>query len=251
MLGREAPLDFFRRSGIPIRGEWKATTALAFAAFFLFCVFLYNWKANGAVNQYFQKHSLFPYNVGPLSSDPSTLPGRCRSRCGTPASTTRSPTAWPCSSSASAASGAERRRTSRLQTIVADRHPVDSALSAAVPGSPLARPQRRISTPGSASRSPTTSSRSPTTTLHGREYWRAFGFILAWPLFIWNVFTWKPMTLVARHLLRPDVRPHPAHHPPLGQGRLLRLDLLLRRAGRDAGRRRTARRCRTGPSGTA
>jgi hypothetical protein len=29
----------------------------------------------------------------------------------------------------------------------------------------------------------------------GREYWRAFGFILAWPLFIWNVFTAKPMAL--------------------------------------------------------
>jgi ferredoxin len=28
---------------------------------------------------------------------------------------------------------------------------------------------------------------------HGREYWRAFGFILAWPLFIWNVFTSQPM----------------------------------------------------------
>ena len=23
---------------------------------------------------------------------------------------------------------------------------------------------------------------------HGREYWRAFGFVLAWPLFLWNVF---------------------------------------------------------------
>ena len=28
---------------------------------------------------------------------------------------------------------------------------------------------------------------------HGREYWRAVGFILAWPLFIWNVFTSQPM----------------------------------------------------------
>ena len=28
---------------------------------------------------------------------------------------------------------------------------------------------------------------------HGREYWRAFGFILAWPLFIWNVFSYEPL----------------------------------------------------------
>src|SRR6185437_5971101 len=27
----------------------------------------------------------------------------------------------------------------------------------------------------------------------GREYWRAFGLILAWPLFIWNVFTGQPL----------------------------------------------------------
>src|SRR5882672_6724120 len=27
----------------------------------------------------------------------------------------------------------------------------------------------------------------------GREYWRAFGFVLAWPLFIWNVFTDQPL----------------------------------------------------------
>ena len=28
---------------------------------------------------------------------------------------------------------------------------------------------------------------------HGREYWRASGLILAWPLFIWNVFTGQPL----------------------------------------------------------
>ena len=29
----------------------------------------------------------------------------------------------------------------------------------------------------------------------GREYWRAFGLVLAWPLFVWNVFTSQPMWL--------------------------------------------------------
>jgi polyferredoxin len=27
----------------------------------------------------------------------------------------------------------------------------------------------------------------------GREYWRAFGLILAWPLFLWNVFNHQPL----------------------------------------------------------
>jgi len=29
---------------------------------------------------------------------------------------------------------------------------------------------------------------------NGREYWRAYGFILAWPLFVWNVFNAEPLT---------------------------------------------------------
>ena len=45
MIGREAPLDFFRRSGIPIRGEWTAAKAAALAAFLLFCVVLFHWKS--------------------------------------------------------------------------------------------------------------------------------------------------------------------------------------------------------------
>jgi polyferredoxin len=28
---------------------------------------------------------------------------------------------------------------------------------------------------------------------HGREYWRAYGFILAWPLMAWNFFTDQPL----------------------------------------------------------
>ena len=76
MIGREAPLDFFRRSGIPIRGEWKASTALAFAAFSCFCVFLYNWKAGGAVNQYFQRARPLPVQRPARSrATPPRFPG--------------------------------------------------------------------------------------------------------------------------------------------------------------------------------
>ena len=67
MLGREAPLEFFRRSGIPIRGEWRAGDRRpGFAAFLLVCVFLYNWKSGGHVTQWFQKNQLFPFNVPAL-----------------------------------------------------------------------------------------------------------------------------------------------------------------------------------------
>ena len=63
MLGREAPLDFFRRSGIPIRGEWSAATAVSFLAFVAFCSFVYIWKASSHLNQLFQQRHWFPFNV--------------------------------------------------------------------------------------------------------------------------------------------------------------------------------------------
>ena len=162
MLGREAPLDFFRRSGIPIRGEWKVTTALAFAAFVLFCVFLYNWKSNGAVNQYFQKHGLFPYNVRPLSTDPSTLAGDAVDLAAGPrlllllrllhgrARLRHPPHPAPKDSVRPAADDRSHG------------HPVDPALPAAVIWFCRGSATTAISTRGSVSRSPTTSSRSPT-----------------------------------------------------------------------------------------
>lgn len=86
MIGREALLDFFRRSGLAIRGEWTAAKVAGFGAFLLFCLFLYNWKAGGALNQFFQQHQWFPYNV---ASETLAVPGftiRWRTAC-----------AWCCS----------------------------------------------------------------------------------------------------------------------------------------------------------
>jgi hypothetical protein len=66
MIGREAPLDFFRRSKIPVRGEWRAGKAAAFAAFLVFCFFLYNWKGGGDLTHVFETRKLFPFNVPSL-----------------------------------------------------------------------------------------------------------------------------------------------------------------------------------------
>jgi NosR/NirI family nitrous oxide reductase transcriptional regulator len=192
MLGRDAPLGFFRRSGIPIRGEWSASTWAGFAAFVLFCVFVFNWKAGGAVNRYFREHRLFPYNLAELSGDPSTL-------AGTIWISLRDPgfyysLAYCMAVLAFGIRRIRRRRTPyvTLQTIVlaliqwiplfllpylllpylGNNHLFDSGL-----GKTLADHLFPV-----------------TDSAPGREYWRAFGFILAWPLFIWNVFSWKPLS---------------------------------------------------------
>ena len=47
MLGREAPLEFFRRSGIPIAGEGTLLGWIALGVLLAFCVFLYSWKSGG------------------------------------------------------------------------------------------------------------------------------------------------------------------------------------------------------------
>ena len=44
LIGREAPLDFFRRSGIKIRGEHTPAFWLSLAATLLFSIWLYHWK---------------------------------------------------------------------------------------------------------------------------------------------------------------------------------------------------------------
>ena len=193
MLGREAPLDFFRRSGIPIRGEWKVTTALAFAAFVLSCVFLYNWKSNGAVNQYFQKHELFPYNVRPLSTDPSTL-------VGTLSISLRDPGFYYSFAYCMAVlvfgfRRIRRRKTPyvRLQTIVLTAIQWIPLFLLPYLLLPWLGHNAHFDSGFGLTFADNLFPKSDAA-LHGREYWRAFGFILAWPLFIWNVFSWKPMT---------------------------------------------------------
>lgn len=50
MVGREAPLDFFRRSGIAISGESRPIGWVFFALFMVFAIALYDWKNFGFLN---------------------------------------------------------------------------------------------------------------------------------------------------------------------------------------------------------
>lgn len=48
MIGREAPLDFFRRSNIRIIGETTPVGWVFLGLFMLFCIFVYTWKGGAA-----------------------------------------------------------------------------------------------------------------------------------------------------------------------------------------------------------
>ncbi|MGE5278461.1 MAG: NAD(P)-binding domain-containing protein [Acidobacteriota bacterium] len=202
MIGREAPLDFFRRSGIPIRGEWKAATYASFAAFFLFCVFLYNWKSNGAVNQYFQKHGLFPYGVPAVferaggaiaaaSKNPSTL-------LGTLSITLSDPGFYYSLAYCLCVLAFGVRRIRRRRTPYVTRQTWTLVALQWIPLFLL--PYVLLPYLGHNGAFDSGVGKTLADNLfpaagygQGREYWRAFGFVIAWPLFVWNFFTDKPL----------------------------------------------------------
>jgi len=47
MIGREAPLEFFRKSGVPIRGEYGPKNWIALALIMAAAFFVYHWKKTG------------------------------------------------------------------------------------------------------------------------------------------------------------------------------------------------------------
>jgi thioredoxin reductase len=86
MIGREPPLDFFRRSGIQVAGEMRPRNWIAMGLFLLFCIWLYNWKSGGGMSEIARQLHWFPFNLPDLlasaggaiaaaAGDPRTLLG--------------------------------------------------------------------------------------------------------------------------------------------------------------------------------
>lgn len=202
MLGREAPLDFFRRSGISIRGEWSALTWITFLAFFAFSSFVYIWKASSHLNQLFRQRDWFPFNVpgffqslgGTLAqwaADPKTFLGTLTIDLAQPGFYYS--LAYTTLIIGFGFARIKRRNTPyiRLQTY---------SLMAFQLVPLLLLPYIVLPWMGhngffdSGWMKYVADQLFPVVNYeHGREYWRAFGFILAWPLFIWNVFTSQPL----------------------------------------------------------
>ncbi|HEY7957572.1 MAG TPA: NAD(P)-binding domain-containing protein [Polyangia bacterium] len=191
MIGREAPLDFFRRSGIPIRGEWRASSYAGFAAFLAFCFFLYNWKAGGAINQAFHVHHWFPYNL------PESFGASHFSKIA--AITLRQPGFYYSFAYCVCVALFGWRRIQRRKTPYVTRQTLALIAFQIIPLFLI--PYFILPYAGATGAFDHGFGKTVADHLfpvcnydYGREYWRAFGFILAWPLFIWNFFTPRPMT---------------------------------------------------------
>ncbi len=185
MIGREAPLDFFRRSGIPIRGEWRARTWASFIGFLLFCLFLYSWKADTSLNRYFNQRHWFPFNL----RDSHTILSI----------TLRQPGFYYSLAYTICILLFGWKRIRRRKTPYVTRQTLSLMAFQVVPLFLL--PYFILPLLGRAGVFDHGIGKTIADNLfpvcsydYGREYWRSFGLILAWPLFLWNFFTAKPMT---------------------------------------------------------
>ncbi|MEC9476679.1 MAG: NAD(P)-binding domain-containing protein [Planctomycetota bacterium] len=202
LIGREAPLAFLRRCGVKIRGEWTARSWLGLAVALIVCTWIYHWKRPGVwlpISEWWSSRGGFPAGVeqwwtglGGSFADPTTW-------LGTLATSVAEAGFWYSLTYTLVVlifgiGRMRRRRTPyvRWQTwtlISIQAIPLfvlpylilpwlgNNGYFAAGWGQVIAD-----------ALFPVAEGYGP-----GREYWRAFGLILAWPLFFWNVFTEQPL----------------------------------------------------------
>jgi thioredoxin reductase/ferredoxin len=198
MIGREAPLGFLRRSGIAIAGERTRGQWLAMAAFMLACIFLYNWKSGGFLTALWDRNHWFPTNVASLAAavggavaaqaaEPGTL-------LGTLVVSASSPSFWYTLAYSAVIVGFGIRRIRRRRTPYITAQTLTLMAVQVLPLFLL--PEVVLPLLGAHGLLPAglADALFPRVSYgHGREYWRAYGFILAWPLNVYNVFTHQPL----------------------------------------------------------
>ena len=207
MIGREAPLDFFRRSGIELRNDWgdvpdslrEALSGLswlkdlrwdrigAFAAFFLFMCAVYSWKDGGWVGRLAESAGVFPFGWNPAAEGTGVIDVLLTSM--------QKPGFYYTLvySAIVVIFGVKRIRRRKTPYIR-----VQTMTLMAIQVVPLfILPEVVLPWLAKNGLLPTAvlDALFPTSeyAVHGRQYWRAYGFILAWPLFIWNVFSSDPL----------------------------------------------------------
>ena len=208
MTGREAPLDFFRRSGLAIAGEWSWRGWLGLVVWGLLCAWLYHWKGLGFT---IGGHGNFFPTLNVAWLNPANWTTAIAAAVGAAAEDRRS-LLFTLIHSASdpgfyyalgycvlvvifGIRRVRRRKTPyvRLQTLTL----------AAVQIIPLfILPQIILPWMGRNGWFADGSVLQPFADTfferydaigEERAYWRAYGFILAWPLFVYNWFTDQPM----------------------------------------------------------
>ena len=202
LIGREAPLDFFRRSGIAIQGETSVLGWLGVAALLLFCTFVYTWKSGGPTETWIDP-SGFATSLQEQAQDRTTLPG-------TVAVSMQSRSFYYTLLYSALILGFGIDRIRRRRTPYVFRQTIALMVVQWIPlfilpevVLPWAGYNGAFSgggageAVGDALFEKYISADEYAVELwpengHPRAYWRAYGFILAWPLNVYNVFNSSP-----------------------------------------------------------
>jgi thioredoxin reductase/ferredoxin len=198
MIGREAPLDFLRRSGVTIAGERSAASWIGFGLFLAFATWLYDWKSGGRMWQLWDRNHWFPFNIpeslaasgaalAAMAQDPTTL-------IGTLAISAAKPSFWYTVAYSLLVVVFGVRRMRRRKTPYVN---VQTLTLMAIQVFPLfLLPEIILPLLHHNALLPTglADALFPAVNYdHGREFWRAYGLILAWPLNVYNIFTHQPL----------------------------------------------------------
>jgi NosR/NirI family transcriptional regulator, nitrous oxide reductase regulator len=213
MIGREPPLEFFRRSGVHIRGEWRLSTYASFILVLLAVVFVYHWKKPGAyiadvpplswiakIGDWWAQQGWFPYNVpewwgslGAAFANKANILGTLRISVGEPGFYYS--LAYCLCVALFGLKRISRRKTPYVKVQTSTLMAVQIIPLFLLPYILLPWMGNNGWFDGGALGWLADQLFPKAGYGHGREYWRVFGLILAWPLFFWNVFTDQPMWL--------------------------------------------------------
>ncbi len=190
MIGREAPLGFFRRSGVSIAGEWTKKSFAALVGFVLFCIALYNWKSGGMLSNLSYQHGLFPTNLTTLFASAVANPANL---FGTMIISAAGPSFWYTLAYSTLVTVFGIKRIRRRQTQYVKVQTITLTIIQVVPLFLLPEIILPWLSHNGLLWTPLADALFPAANYgHGREFWRAYGLILAWPLNVYNVFTDSP-----------------------------------------------------------
>jgi len=202
MIGREAPLDFFRRSGVHINGEFRASAWVTLIGFLLFCVWMYHWKAPYAIPFGWELPNWLAWNPGNLWDWIAARSGNYFEQEGTFGHTLKISAsgrsfyytfAYALCVTIFGIRRIKRRKTPYVTRQTLTLTAIQVLPLFIIPELILPYMGHNGLFGGGVGKWFADTFFPEVAYGHGREYWRAYGFILAWPLMVWNWFTNEPL----------------------------------------------------------
>jgi ferredoxin len=168
------------------------------AAFLAFCAWLYDWKSGGVATELWTRLHWFPTDVSQrlasLGGTIATQAADPRTLLGTLAVSASAPAFWVTLAYSAVVLGFGVRRIRRRATPYVTAQTWTLIAVQVVPLFLLPEIVLPLLGANGLLPAPLADALFPAVSYgHGREYWRAYGFILAWPLNVYNIFTHEPL----------------------------------------------------------